>query len=166
MLAEAAAREPWSPGTEALEIGCGLGLSGLVGLAAGLDRVVFTDYDAAPLRHVARSAEVNGFGPDRFDVAPLDWRAPPPATYPVILGADVLYERRLLPLVVGLLGAMLEPDGFALVSGPYRVATEDLAPTLQRAGFRLESSPITTRDESGRALQGTLHRIWKTSAHR
>ena len=163
LLAEAVSREPWEPGTVALEIGCGLGLSGLIGLAAGLDRVVFTDYDRAPLRHVARSAEANGFGPDRVDVAPLDWRAPPSASYPVILGADVLYERRLVPMVVGLLDAMLAPDGFALVSGPYRVASEDLAPALDRSGLHLESGPITARDESGHALKGTLHRIWKST---
>ena len=40
MLAEAVAREPMAAGTRALEIGCGLGLAGLVGLARGL-RVAF-----------------------------------------------------------------------------------------------------------------------------
>ena len=78
-------------------------------------------------------------------------------------GADVLYERRLIPLVVGVLRAMLSPDGFALVSGPYRVATEDLEPALASAGLRFTSSPITSIDESGRPLRGTLHRIWKHS---
>ena len=46
-------REPWLEGlaesnhVEALEIGCGLGLAGLVAVARGL-RVQFTDYDQAP----------------------------------------------------------------------------------------------------------------------
>src|SRR4051812_25825489 len=35
----------WTPGTEALEIGAGTGLTGLAGLLAGLD-VTFSDYDA------------------------------------------------------------------------------------------------------------------------
>ena len=58
LLAEAVAREPWPEGLTALEIGCGLGLAGLVGLTRGL-RVRFTDYDETPLHFVARSAAEN-----------------------------------------------------------------------------------------------------------
>jgi SAM-dependent methyltransferase len=163
LLAEAVAAEAWGEGIEALELGCGLGLSGLVGLASGLSRVVFTDYDRAPLRFVERSARANGFGDDRFATDLLDWRNPPGAAFPVILGADVLYERPLIPLVVGVLRRMLAPDGVALVSGPYRVATEDLEPALDASGFRFETAPLASRDETGRPLRGTLHRIWKRS---
>ena len=56
---------------EALEIGCGLGLAGLVALARGL-RVQFSDYDRAPLDFVARSAAENGFDAGRFH-APGCW---------------------------------------------------------------------------------------------
>ncbi len=71
LLAEAVAREAWpecpneSGSAEALEIGCGLGLPGLVGVARGL-RVQFTDYDQAPLEFVTRSADENGFDPALF----------------------------------------------------------------------------------------------------
>lgn len=166
LLAEAVAAEPWGPGVEALELGCGLGLTGFVGLASGIDRVVFTDYDPAPLRFVERSAAENGYSTDRVTAGLLDWREPPAGSYPVILGADVLYERRLIPLVVGVLRALLATDGFALVSGPYRVATEDLEPALVAAGLRFESSPLATTDESGRRVRGTLHRIWRGAAAR
>src|SRR5689334_17242665 len=75
LLAEAVAREPLpiAAGAEALEIGCGLGLAGLVAVRRGL-RVRFTDYDPAPLRFVAESARANGFDPSRFSAARLDWR--------------------------------------------------------------------------------------------
>src|SRR5947209_6995398 len=95
LLAEAVAREPWEAGTPALEIGCGLGLAGLVGVARGL-RVTFSDYDRAPLEFVARSAAANGFDPSSFATRRLDWRDPPDGRLPLILGADVLYERRLV----------------------------------------------------------------------
>src|SRR5690349_17286362 len=45
MLAKTILCEPWQPGLEALEIGCGLGLPGVVALSRGL-RVIFSDYDA------------------------------------------------------------------------------------------------------------------------
>ncbi len=101
LLAEAVAREPWpepESADEALEIGCGLGLAGLVGLARGL-RVQFSDYDPAPLDFVARSAAENGFDATRFTTRLLDWRNLPDERFPVILGADVIYEARLVPLV-------------------------------------------------------------------
>ena len=158
LLAEAVAREPWRPGMGAIELGCGLGLAGLVGMASGL-RVHFTDYDEAPLRFVGRSVEANGFDPSSTSTARLDWRDPPVGRYPLILGADVLYEQRLVPLVVNLIAGMLEPGGFALVAGPYRVATEDLEGHLAASGLVAEASPIAARTESGATVRGTLHRI-------
>ena len=160
LLAEAVATTRWESGTKALEIGCGLGLAGLSGVAAGLD-VAFTDYDDAPFRFIAASAKASGFGADRWSTQTLDWTRPPSERYPVILGADVLYERRLVPLVVGVIRAMLEPGGVALVAGPYRVATEDLAGVLEGTGLKAESSAITAVDDRGREVRGTLHRLFR-----
>lgn len=157
LLAEAVAREPWLEGQRALEIGCGLGLAGLVALGRGL-RVHFTDYDDDTLGFVARSAEANGFDATTFATERLDWRELPETRYPVILGADVLYEHRLIPLVADLLAKMLEPDGLALVAGPYRVATEGLTEALAARGLAAEDSPITAVSETG-PVRGTLHRI-------
>jgi predicted nicotinamide N-methyase len=162
LLAEALAREPgWPPETHALEIGSGLGLAGLVALARGLS-VSFTDYDTAPLEFAARNAALNGHAADRFTTRRLDWREPPAEQYPLILGADVLYERRLLPLVANLLARMLAPAGVALVAGPYRVATEGLLDELQRHGLAATTETLTSRDELGRPVEGLLHRIVRT----
>src|SRR5437879_4526309 len=60
MLAKAILREPWQPGLEALEIGCGLGLPGIAALARGL-HVTFSDYDLTALRFAAGNARLNGF---------------------------------------------------------------------------------------------------------
>jgi predicted nicotinamide N-methyase len=159
LLAEAVAREPWPLGTEVLEIGCGLGLAGLTALAVGVRRVCFTDYDEAPLDFVVRSAALNGFTPDRFTTRRLDWRDLPAERYARILGADVLYERRLVPLVAGLIQGMLAPGGEALLAGPYRVATEDLPACLHARGLIAQASPLETRDDQGRVVRGVLHRI-------
>jgi predicted nicotinamide N-methyase len=165
LLAEAVAREPWPAGAEVLELGCGLGLAGLTALAAGAERVVFTDYDETPLRFVAASAGENGFARARWETGQLDWREPPARRFSVILGADVLYERRLVPLVAGVIARMLAPDGIALVAGPYRVATEDLDGWLLRNGLVATAEPLTARDEFNRTIQGTLHRICHEPNH-
>jgi predicted nicotinamide N-methyase len=162
LLAEAVARETWSPGLSALEIGCGLGLAGLVALGIGI-RVRFTDYDEAPLRFVARSARENGFDPSAYSTGRLDWRVPPrDEKYPLILGADVLYERRLVPLVSGLLAAMLDPDGLALITDPNRSSAEGLEDCLQSDGLRSESLAVSTSTLEHGAVSGRLYRIWRS----
>ncbi|MDB5350278.1 MAG: putative methyltransferase [Planctomycetota bacterium] len=158
LLAEVVAREAWVPGTRALEIGCGLGLAGLVGVASGLT-LHFTDYDECPLRFVDRSARASGFEPGRVTTARLDWRHPPTDRFPVILGADVLYERRLVPLVCDVISAMLERGGVALVAGPYRVATEELEACLSTRGLIAEAERVSATPEEIPAVSGTLHRI-------
>lgn len=160
MLAEGVAARVWPEGTRALEIGCGLGMAGLVAAAKGC-RVLFTDYDETPLEYVRRSVRANGFPEDRCRIGMLDWRELPPERYPLVLGADVLYERKLVPLVLNLIATMLEPGGIALVAGPERAATvEELPGGLERHGLVAEAIPMSL--EAGMGItRGTLHRIWR-----
>lgn len=159
LLADALADEPAPPSQPVLELGCGLGMAGLFALAAGSPAVAFTDYDAAPLAYVRRSAHASGFDPARFHTSLLDWRNPPPRRYARILGADVLYERRLLPLVAGVIARMLDPEGEAWVAGPYRSAGDQLLDVLDHYRLNTVDTPIVSRDLDGRTLHGTLHRI-------
>jgi predicted nicotinamide N-methyase len=159
-LAEAVAREPAQLGQSALEIGCGLGLAGLVALGRGW-QVTFTDYDAGALEFVRRSAGANGFDPAAYTTRLLDWRDLPDETFPVILGADVLYERRLVPLVGNLLAHMLAPGGHALIAGPYRVATAGFGRALDAHGLRWSDEPVAAQSEEQGSIRGTLYRVWR-----
>lgn len=159
LLAEAVAREPRAVGLpEALEIGCGLGLAGLTAASRGW-RVRFTDYDEAPLRYVVASARASGLDPASIATARLDWRDPPAERFPLILGADVLYERRLVPLVAGAIAAMLAPDGLALIADPYRVSAEGIDAALAPRGLVCETEPVATTAPELGPIRGTLRRI-------
>lgn len=162
LLAEAVAAEDWQAGRKALEIGCGLGLAGLVGLGRGL-RVTFSDYDEAPLEFVARSAAANGFEPTSYTTRRLDWREPSDEAFSVILGADVLYERRLVPLVADLLAAMLAPGGLALIADPYRAAAEGFAEEVEARGLSCEAAPVSAESAELGPIRGTLHRVTRPS---
>lgn len=160
LLAEAVAARAWPAGLSALEIGSGLGLPGLVGVAAGL-RVRFTDHDLTPLRFVERSARANGFDSDAVSTALLDWDDPPPERYPLILGADVTYERRLVPMVARAIAALLGPDGEALIADPDRVAAQRFGEAVGALGLAIESTPaLADSDELG-PIRGTIHRVWR-----
>lgn len=152
LLAEAIACEPLPTSTriEVLEIGCAV--------RRGL-HVRFTDYDDAPLRFVAESARANSFDPSSFSTARLDWRDPPATRYPLILGADVLYERRLVPLVAYVLAAMLAPDGVAPIADPYRASAEGIDTALEPLGLRCETESLTTTAPELGLIRGALRRI-------
>jgi predicted nicotinamide N-methyase len=164
LLGDLVAREPWPAlnakqgSGEVLEIGCGLGLPGLVALAQSLC-VRFTDYDQTPLDFVERSAALNGFDRTRFSTQRLDWRELPDEQFAVILGADVIYESRLVPLVAGLLVRLLAPDGLALIASPHRVAARAFPDALKAVGLSFRVDSATARSEDGQLIEGVIYRV-------
>jgi predicted nicotinamide N-methyase len=164
LLGEYVACAPWSecPGesnaTDVLEIGCGLGLVGMVALARGL-RVQFSDYENSALQFVARSAAANGFDPARFSTRRLDWRELPDEQFAIILGADVIYEARLVPVVATLLGRLLAPAGVGLISSPYRAAAEAFPAALAEFGLVCQTEAATAMCEGGRVFEGLIYRV-------
>ncbi|GAC1448212.1 MAG: hypothetical protein NVSMB9_31150 [Isosphaeraceae bacterium] len=165
LLAEVVASEPWESGTRAMEIGCGLGLAGLVGLGQGL-RVTFTDYDEGALGFIEQSAQANGFTKESYETHRLDWRELSSERYPVILGADVLYERRLVPLVANLIAEMLAPEGLALIADPYRASAEGFAARVEALGLTCEAVPVSAQSVELGLVRGTLHRVTRPGAGR
>jgi predicted nicotinamide N-methyase len=157
MLAKAILRESWTPGQEALEIGCGLGLPGIAALAAGL-HVTFSDYDATALRFAADNARLNGF--ENFKLLQLDWRAPPAdLRFPVVLGSDLIYELRNVTPLVGLIKQMLRHDGVCLLTDQDRVPSYMLRETLTKGGLTFTTQTVRAGEPGGRRLKGTLYRI-------
>jgi predicted nicotinamide N-methyase len=164
LLAEVLARELWEPGPstshplEALEIGCGVGLAGLVALGRGL-RVCFSDYDHAPLHFVRQSIRENGLDSCTYTTRLLDWRELPDKSYPLILGSDVLYERRLVPLVANLLCRMLTPGGTGLIACPGRASAEGFPAALASLGLTCRVEPVEARSETDQPIAGVLYRV-------
>jgi predicted nicotinamide N-methyase len=157
MLAKALLAESWPKGLPALEIGCGLGLSGIVALAQGLS-VTFSDYDATALHFAAENARLNGF--HDFRLLRLDWRKPPALTFPLILASDLLYEERNVAPVVGLLQQMLTPDGLCLLTDQDRKPAPLLRKTLSEQGFEFTTQMLRA-GQPGLRVKGTLYRIRK-----
>jgi predicted nicotinamide N-methyase len=163
LLADVVACEPWpefdrTAAPQVLEIGCGLGLAGLVALRRGF-HVVFTDYDEAPFPFIRRSIDENSLDDRAAEMRRLDWRVLPDDRYPLILGSDVLYETRLVPLVAELLTRLLAPGGVGLIASPLRVAAEGFPQALADRGLKCRPDPLIGRDEQGTPARGTLYRV-------
>jgi predicted nicotinamide N-methyase len=157
MLAKVLLHESWTPGTEALEVGCGLGLPGIVALACGL-RVTFSDYDACALRFAADNARLNGF--DDFRTLQLDWRNPPAdLRVPMILASDLIYELRNVEPLVAFVRKVLAPGGVCLLTDQDRIPAHALRETLEQQGLAFTTQVVRAGEPGGRRLKGTLYRI-------
>jgi predicted nicotinamide N-methyase len=160
MLAKVLLREPLPAGAEALEVGCGLGLPGVVALACRLC-VTFSDYDSAALEFAARNARLNGF--EDFRVLRLDWRDPPAdLRVPVVLGSDLIYEVASVAPLVGLLKRVLLPGGLCLLTDQERVPSHHLRDTLAAEGLEFTTQTVRAGEPGGRRHKGTLYRIRKS----
>jgi predicted nicotinamide N-methyase len=159
MLAKAILHEPWAPGTTALEVGCGLGLPGIVALSMGLN-VTFSDYDACALRFAADNARLNGY--DYFRTLQLDWRSPADDLHvPVILASDLVYELRNVAPIVAFVKKVLLPGGVCLLTDQDRVPSHALREILQDEGLPFTSKMMRAGEPGRRRLKGTLYRITK-----
>ena len=157
MLAKALRHENLGEATEALEIGCGLGLPGVVALSRGL-RVTFTDYDACALHFAGVNARLNGFAD--FRVMRLDWRSPPAdLRAPLILGADLIYELRNIEPLVAFIKQVLEPQGVALLTDQDRIPAYALVEALEIERLAFTTQTLRAGEPGGRRLKGTLYRI-------
>jgi predicted nicotinamide N-methyase len=139
-------------GRSCLDAGCGLGLSALVAASAG-GRVLAFDYEPEALAYARRNAALNrellgGNAPPQFTA--MDWRAPAVArgSVDLLLGADILYERRFFEPVAALLDHALAPGGVAWIADPERSVSAPAWERLSALGWRVET-PL-----SGRVAQG------------
>ncbi len=161
MLAKVILREPWVPGSRALEIGCGLGLPGIAALSRGL-RVTYADCDATALRFAAENARANQF--DDFDLLRLDWRDPPEnLAFPIILASDLAYELRNLTPLAKLIKKTLAPDGICFMTDPDRPLAPRLSEELAFEGLRFTTQIVRAGEPGGRRTKGTLYRICHAS---
>ncbi len=157
MLARVVLREPWPPGLEALEIGCGLGLPGIAALAAGL-QVTFSDCDTTALHFAAENARLNGFS--SFRTLELDWRHPPANLQTsVLLGSDLLYELRNLDPLVALIQKVLRPDGLCLLTDQDRLPALLMREALAGSGLTYTMQMLRAGEPGGGRVKGTLYRI-------
>jgi predicted nicotinamide N-methyase len=157
MLAKVLLKEPLPENAVALELGCGLGLAGVVALSRGLE-VVFTDYDATALKFAADNARCNGF--TKFRTLQLDWREPPADVQtPIILASDLTYEARNIEPIVNCIRALLSPGGIALVTDQNRIAAETFRTHLTRVGLTYTTQPVKAGAPGAPREKGTLYRI-------
>ncbi|MBE9059952.1 methyltransferase [cf. Phormidesmis sp. LEGE 11477] len=158
MLGEVLMQQTWPADHPALEIGCGVGLAGIVALSLGM-HVTFSDYDATAVEFAAGNAIANGF--THFKKLPLDWRFPPDFQVPLLLAADVIYEERNIAPLIAFIQTVLEPEGICLLSDSDRSTKGGFRYALKQANLKFERQPMSTTGHEGREVKGSVYRIYR-----
>jgi predicted nicotinamide N-methyase len=140
-------------GARVLELGCGLGLPSLAAALAG-GRVLATDWSPQAIELLEQNAARNGAA---IETALVDWASPQAiverAPWDLVLAADVLYERRNVPLLLELLPRLLDSRGELWLADPGRAPADVLLEGLAE-GWKRRS------EADGRV---TVHRLLRAA---
>jgi predicted nicotinamide N-methyase len=111
-------------GARTLELGCGLALPSIAAALSG-GRVLATDWSQAAIELAIDNAERSGA---KLETLVCDWSQAEPllerGPWDLVLAADVLYERRNIPLLLHLLPRLIGPRGEILLADPGRAPAE------------------------------------------
>ncbi len=162
LLARWVARRHQLAGTRFLDVGCGLGLVGLMAARLGA-RVTAVDRDATALAFVRESAAYAGLEVETVegDVADV-LRAEP---FDVVAAAEVLYERSAFDRLARVLGECLDPAGRLYMADARRVDTRSFYDILVREGWGRVEQWVETIDEEGTTVRVELSSFARASSY-
>ena len=112
-------------GARTVELGCGLGLVSIAAAQAG-GRVLATDWSEDAIAFTQDNAARNGVD---LETAKVDWSAPDQilakSPWQLVLGSDVLYERRNVDQMLDLLPRLVDRTGEVWIADPGRQTSMD-----------------------------------------
>jgi len=113
-----------------LEIGCGLGLVGVVAASFG-HRIVMTEHNPDAMEFARANAELNHCSD--VEILDLDWNNPAIySRFDYIVGSEVVYHEKDLEPLKKLFERLLKPDGEVILCEGIRKTTLDFFKEMQR----------------------------------
>jgi predicted nicotinamide N-methyase len=155
-LARAVAGRPLA-GRRVLELGCGLGLVGVAAALAGA-RVLAVDRSPEATTFAAANAARNGV---TLQTAVCSFEQPERlvagAPWELVVAADVLYEQRNVPVLLGLLPRLVTAGGEVWLADPGRPMLDRFLAGVDATGWRREQL-------AGDPASVTIHRLRPATA--
>ena len=128
-----------------LDLGCGLGLTGIVASLKG-GKVTFADKEPEALAFATVNAQMNDC--PLFEARLLDFtRAALDQQFSLILGAEILYDRPTFAPLAAFLVRHLSLGGRAVLADAKRTNTDDFYRQLDQAGLVWTKEEVREREE-------------------
>ena len=144
ILADELASLSVRPGRTFVEIGCGLGLVGIVAASFGHE-VTMTEYDPHALAFARANASLNGLA--ELKVVPLDWNQPAlNETFDLIIGSEIIYHERDFDPIRELFTRILKPGGEVILCAEIRKTNMAFLSLLQNT-YAIKARKKTLRSE-------------------
>jgi predicted nicotinamide N-methyase len=169
-LAAKIVREPGTMrGQRVLELGSGLGVTAIAALGAGADLLV-TDYAPEALALCAlNTLDQAGIEPAAMR---LNWRDPSVQFFelvgdgfPIVLAADVLYEKRDVEPLLGLVNRIVAPSGELWLAEPGRAPAARFVEAIVDQGWQQQSErcsgPWPDPEDNHKDVVVTIHVLRK-----
>lgn len=132
-LSQHLADDPDLDGMSLLELGCGVGLAGIVASKIGA-HVLLTDYNRDALAFARHNLQINECQTARVQY--LDWYTPNlTERFDAILAADVIYDATNWEFLLCLWQKRLKPGGHVLLSEPGRLNAPPFFERAAEQGF-------------------------------
>ena len=128
------------------DMGCGLGLPGIVAGMLGAD-VLFSDYLTEALEFAKQNWELNCKTNAHFEK--MDWRKPDSVfKRDLLLASDVAYERKSFEFLPNAFQALINPGGKIIISEPRRLYAQEFFDSLQYLGFQVTKFEYSLRHKN------------------
>lgn len=129
-----------------LDLGCGLGLTGIVAALKG-GKVTFADKESEALAFATVNAQMNDCPPCAARL--LDFtRDVLGQQFPLILGAEILYDRPTFPALAAFLARHLAPGGSVVLADARRTNTDEFYRQLDTVGLQWACEEAKEREEN------------------
>jgi len=159
VLAEHLAAMPVDPKRRLLEIGCGVGVVGIVAAAFG-HRVTMTEYNSHALYFARANAHANlsasnGAG---IEVMHLDWNHPNLAgRFDVIVGSEVIYKETDFQAILSLFETCLSPSGeIILAEGLRKTTMAFFSQASARFDIKARRKTLRSKEKEATVLLATM----------
>ncbi len=120
-----------------IEIGCGLGLPGIVAGKLGA-LVTFTDYLEEALIFTKKNWTLNEDLKRQAHFESMDWRFPKPhLAADLVLASDICYEKRFFEHLPNAFRTLCNSGGSIIVSDPSREVAQDFFQNIIKEGFQV-----------------------------
>jgi predicted nicotinamide N-methyase len=144
VLADHLASRETRPEEHLLEIGCGVGLVGIVAASFG-HTVTMTEQDPDGLNFARANAARNLPSASPIEIRRLDWNHPTlDRTFDLIVGSEVVYSERDYDPLLSLFKTLLKPGGEIILAEGFRESSFNFFKEMGRF-FELKAQKKTIR---------------------